>query len=298
VSTFEWDFGDGTQSFEPVPTHAYTAEGTYVVQLRVLNVCLKTQETYQQELLISPKPVVLAGNDTSLCALQPLPLSASTVQNAQYTWTGPDGFSANEQFPLVPEMTPATSGAFQVIATLQGCDSEPAQTQVNVLPLPQPNLGGDTVICEGQSFQRNPGSFPAYIWQDGSANSSQTFSTPGTYWVEVADTLGCINRDSLVLNEGCPVYLFVPSAFSPNGDGINDRFQVIGDEFESFRMEIFDQWGRVVFEASNPRASWDGSTGSTPAPEGVYTWRIAFAGLSEAGQLFSQQRLGTLTLLR
>ena len=299
VFSFNWDFGDGTTSTLPVPTHVYDAEGSYTVNLTVENICLNTLESYQQPLEISTKPQIQAGNDTSFCSLQPLVLSASLVSNATYAWSGPNNFSSTDRLPIIPEMQPQMGGTYEVRATLNGCESLPAQTQVILWDLPEPNLGNDTVLCEGELFERGPGPFPSYLWQDGSQGASFTFLQPGNYWVGVSDSLGCFQTDSLLIGEGCPVFVFVPSAFSPNGDGINDVFEIVGDEFQSFRFDLYDRWGSQILSLDNPTLGWEGKLkNGRPAPEGVYTWQLIFSGLSDQGKVFTQKRFGTLTLIR
>ncbi|MEM6632443.1 MAG: PKD domain-containing protein [Bacteroidota bacterium] len=299
VFSFNWNFGDGTTSTLPVPSHVYASEGNYTVTLDVENICLNTQESYQQPLELTTKPLVEAGNDTSLCELQPLVLSATLIPDATYAWAGPDSFSSTDRMPILPEMQSQMGGIYEVKALLNGCESLPAQTLVNLWELPQPDLGPDTVLCEGELFGRSPGDFLSYFWQDGSTGTSFTFQQPGNYWVGVTDSLGCSQTDSLLIEEGCPVFAFIPSAFSPNGDGINDQFQIVGDEFQSFRFELFDRWGSLIISLDDPIQSWNGELpNGRPAPEGVYTWQLIFSGLSKAGKVFSQKRIGTLTIIR
>ena len=299
VFTFSWDFGDGSSSTLPIPEHTYTSEGDYTLTLEVVNVCLNTQETYQQNLSIASKPIIQAGNDTTLCINQPMVFTASFIQDASYAWEGPSNFSSSEIEPMIPIVGILEEGTYEVIATLNGCESLPAQTQVEIWESPLPELGLDTVLCEGTSFTRSPGEFVSYLWQDGSTASQFTFSTQGTFWVEVIDSIGCLQSDTLRVEEGCPVYVYIPSAFSPNGDGLNDVFGVVGDQFESFSLEIYDRWGQKVYSTQQPRGRWDGSLpNGNQAPEGIYTWLILFSGLSEEGSPFTQKKVGTLTLIR
>ncbi len=299
VFTFLWDFGDGNTSTQAIPLHTYSSEGDYQVNLEVTNVCLNTQESYQQNLEISMKPVVNAGNDTTLCINESMVLFASFIQDASYSWEGPDNFASSEIEARIPQVGPNQVGTYQVIATLNGCESLPAQSLIDIWDATIPDLGLDTVLCEGTFFVRSPGDFLSYLWQDGSGEELFTFSSKGTYWVDVLDANGCLQSDTLVVEEGCPVYVFIPSGFSPNGDGINELFGVIGDQFESFSLEIFDRWGTTIFSSQTPRSHWNGSLpNGQQAPEGVYTYILSFSGLSQEGITFSQKRIGTVTLIR
>ena len=73
-------------------------------------------------------------------------------------------------------------------------------------------------------------------------------------------------------------YLWVPTAFSPNGDGVNDTFAVVGGNFRTFTMMIYDRWGTRIFSTDDYRTGWDGTWKGKPAPEGVYLVLIKYQG--------------------
>lgn len=93
-----------------------------------------------------------------------------------------------------------------------------------------------------------------------------------------------------------PADVFVPSAFSPNGDGQNENFDINAKFVDSASIVIFDRWGGIVFEGNIGGRSWNGTdaSGQTKLPAGSYTYRIR--GISLAGEEFS--KTGTITLLR
>lgn len=103
--------------------------------------------------------------------------------------------------------------------------------------------------------------------------------------------------DSTLSNEVCinyPATIFIPTAFSPNGDGLNDIFTSGGEFEESFSMEIYDRWGKLLFASQNKVDGWDGTVNGTPAPEGVYVFKIVVVGYDGA----VLQRHGSVTLYR
>src|SRR5436190_15409756 len=71
-----------------------------------------------------------------------------------------------------------------------------------------------------------------------------------------------------------PLSIYIPSAFTPNGDGMNDGFGVKGEGIKKFRMLIYNRWGEVVFESTNPRQLWDGKFRGDPAEEGTYVYQV------------------------
>ncbi len=93
-----------------------------------------------------------------------------------------------------------------------------------------------------------------------------------------------------------PAELYIPTAFSPNEDGINDTFVAQGQYIVQFNLEVYDRWGNVIFESTNLGTGWNGtaSDGVTPAPAGNYGFKVY--GLDPAGQKF--EKVGSVTLIR
>jgi len=98
-----------------------------------------------------------------------------------------------------------------------------------------------------------------------------------------------------------PIYdnFYVPNAFSPEGDGLNDEFKVIGnsDKISSFHMYIFNRWGALVFESKDISLGWDGEYKGKPAPQGAYVFKIEYS-ISTTGQEESRIKSGTVMLVR
>ncbi|SOE20385.1 gliding motility-associated C-terminal domain-containing protein [Spirosomataceae bacterium TFI 002] len=100
--------------------------------------------------------------------------------------------------------------------------------------------------------------------------------------------------NTVVIN--VPPNVFLPSAFTPNGDGTNDRFEVFQKFIKTSTFVVYDRWGAILFETDNPLIQWDGmdNRGTSPVPAGNYAFRIQ--GESDAGEKFS--KTGTITLIR
>lgn len=142
-----------------------------------------------------------------------------------------------------------------------------------------------------------------WSWAFGPPNLSSTainpvitFPDPGYFLVRLAivDTLGCVDTLIKPLVIAPELNLYLPSAFTPDGDGINDVFAVSGTGLVNFRMLIFDRWGRMVFETRDPANGWDGTIdGHAPVP-GVYPYLFRYLGPS--GQ--TADHYGSVTLVR
>jgi gliding motility-associated-like protein len=78
------------------------------------------------------------------------------------------------------------------------------------------------------------------------------------------------------VNKLCPNILFVPTAFSPNGDGLNDFFKPIGYDVADLRMNVYNRWGELLFETNDIDAGWDGSYKATACEVGTYVWWVSY----------------------
>ena len=109
-------------------------------------------------------------------------------------------------------------------------------------------------------------------------NHRYTFSSQGRYDVKLSVTNGdCVHRDSLVV-EVRESLLEVPNVFTPNNDGINDEFRVVYRSLESFHGWIYNSWGHLVFEWTDPARGWDGRVRGRNAPSGTYFYVIRARG--------------------
>jgi gliding motility-associated-like protein len=166
------------------------------------------------------------------------------------------------------------------------------ETHLSYKPSIPVDLGNDTILC-GNMITLSvhvPGG--TYVWQDGSKDSIYVVTLPGEYSVLVGYD-GCVNSDSIKIGE-CPVLIWFPNAFTPNGDGLNDTFHPIGNGIEKFSMQIFNRWGTMVFETSSPETGWDGTYKGSLCPEETYVFKASYEIIG--GEV--KQVTGTITLQR
>ncbi|NNM95393.1 MAG: gliding motility-associated C-terminal domain-containing protein [Bacteroidia bacterium] len=152
----------------------------------------------------------------------------------------------------------------------------------------------------------------SYSWQPtnglSNPNAAQTYASPTvttTYTLTVKnDSIsGCACADSLSTDTVtifiCPPVIlpdniFIPTAFSPNGDGQNDVLLPKGNNIATFFMAIFDRWGNKVFECENINEGWDGTYKNKPCETGTYSYYAN--GSYEDGKAFNKK--GNITLVR
>ncbi|HSI90251.1 MAG TPA: gliding motility-associated C-terminal domain-containing protein, partial [Adhaeribacter sp.] len=113
------------------------------------------------------------------------------------------------------------------------------------------------------------------------------------YRIKVQSNLGEVSYSNLEI-VAQDVKIFVPSAFTPNGDGLNDVFEVKGRFQSNFTLLILNRWGQIIFESRDARKGWDGKINGTEAPVGVYAYRIQ--AIDEQGRKYESS--GTVNLLR
>jgi gliding motility-associated-like protein len=175
------------------------------------------------------------------------------------------------------------SGTYPAIyKTLRGCDSiiyYTVRIDKNTAAL---TLGQDTCLA-GQSsalLHATPG-FESYNWM-GTASTADTmriFST-GQYWVSVTNACGA-RADTVGIYDQCDFPVYMPTAFTPNHDNLNDYFGFPPSNRNRFiNLKVFDRWGEIVFETSQASKLWDGKYKGSPAPPGVYIYVLLTEGLS------------------
>lgn len=78
-----------------------------------------------------------------------------------------------------------------------------------------------------------------------------------------------------------PLSIYIPSAFTPNNDGINDTFGVKGEGIKNFHIYIYNRWGELLFESTNPKQQWDGSFKGRKSEQGTYVYKLLASGLDK-----------------
>lgn len=254
-----------------------------------------------------PFTISVNANDT-ICVGESLQLLASGAEN--YSWTPPTGLSnAALANPLA---SPLTTTTYTVTGfDSSNCFTDVAQVTVFVYNYPTVSAGNDTVIIGGTSAQLlaiGSSDVTSYQWAPASSLNCSTCTNPvatpsgnTTYRVTASNIAGCSVFDEVTVLVGCLAgRIYIPNAFTPNNDGRNDRFYVIGNGVEQIRrIVVFDRWGKELYSkknipGNNALYGWDGSFNGYEQPPGVYAY-IAEIVCGDGG-LFKLQ--GTITLIR
>lgn len=250
------------------------------------------------DVAVRPKPTaVVNGNLHSFCEGEAIQLVASG--GISYQWSPATGLSS----PVVanPVAAPADSTAYNVVVTnLQGC-TDSALVMIGVYKKPIANAGPDKEIGLGQQVVLSgavSGTGINYMWTPTIAMDDATKLQPTVsptqdqaYMLTVTSTLGCgMATDSVRVK----VYkdVFVPTAFTPNGDGKNDDWRIFGlSVYPSYEILVFNRYGQVIYRSTDASDGWNGTFNGKPVPIGTYPYLI---------RITSQKKVlkGLLTVIR
>lgn len=301
--SYAWYFGNGATSTVPSPVYSYQKTGLYKAMMIITDFvpCLDTAMVDIQVDTISG--IKMAITDTVICRSTDMHFTAlyTPIGNTGITWDMGDGYGIKNVNPLIHSYDAV--GVFTVTATAhyRACKDTTASRKVVVIPQPNINLGDDTFICPGsepiilgdRSNANNPNA--TWKWNTGQTTRTIAVSTPGYYFATV-NINNCITSDTVWVKNDC--YMNIPNVFSPNGDGVNDYFfprQMLTSGLVSFKMQIFNRWGQIIFESSSLDGSgWDGRFNGVDQPVGVYVYVID--GTFRDGQ--KEHHQGNVTMLR
>lgn len=211
------------------------------------------------------------GNDTTLCAGESLILDI-TSPGAEYIW---QDSSRNPVYEV------SRSGEYRVTKS-NGCFTDSDSITVYKSES-QAGSNRDTTLCTGDEMLLDV-SRPSgiYQWQDNSMEPIYLVTEPGDYHVTITDRCGTLTENLRVDYRSCTVTIHIPSAFTPNADGVNDFFGPVfycdlGDcRLDQYSLTIYNRWGKVVFHTNDQTKPWDGRSGPGSSPGGVYVYLISY----------------------
>jgi gliding motility-associated-like protein len=181
-----------------------SAPGTYTVQndIAANGSCPAATATTNVTIIQNPSAPVL-GYNASVCENDTLFLTASTVANANYSWSGPNGFSSTSQNPFFPDAQTVNNGTYTVNITVNGCTSSDASLNVaiNTLPIVSIQNGASETICRNDSVTLVATGATTYIWNTNETSSSISVNPSSNSSFIVTGTLnGCLNSDTIQVN--------------------------------------------------------------------------------------------------
>lgn len=278
---FIWTSSEYVLDSTNANTTAYVSESrTFVVRIKDTFECYRRAKS---DVIVSVRYPKMLQGDTAICTGKNVFLKASG--GTHYFWYPAAGLSCTSCAD--PVANPTTTTTYHVVISDQyGC-ADTLATTVTIYPLPILSVTPDTTITYGvplQLYALAPGG-KFFRWDPtaviSNANVPNPVVTPQAttrYTVYVTDTNQCVSIDSVNVNVRINVPVQVPNAFTPNGDGNNDKFRVANVTFQKvIEFRVFNRWGQEVFQAQNNNG-WDGTWNGVAQDANVYKYiaRVAY----------------------
>ncbi len=302
-NTFSWSPATGPNkplilnpSVAPPVTTKY-----YLTAL--LGVCSKTDSVM---VFVNPAPIANAGADHSVCFGKNIQLQGSG--GLTYMWS-PATYLDNAGIAGPTVIKPDQTITYSLTVTdINNCQSlQPATVTITVTPPAKVFAGNDTSVIKNQSLQLhaidvNNSGFDSYLWSpaagldnSSSQNPIADISSDVTYTVTASTPDGCAGQGSISIKVFSVSDIFVPSAFTPNGDGHNDLLKAIPIGIRQFKyFSVYNRWGQKIFSTVNQSTGWDGTINGQLQDTGTYVWMAG--GIDFKGNVI--ERRGTVILIR
>lgn len=280
ITGLEWTYPDGTGSTGSFGAYYFDTAGAYPVTL-VATSNKGCMDSITNQVVVYPKVVADVFRDSTICEGDTIQLF--TRNGKYYQWS--PNYNISDLLDHDPFVYPDVSTTYTVVIS-DDCTSDTAQIIIEVLPAPDAVAWNDTAVYRFEPVMLHAAGGVSYSWdppnymndpfsQDPVVMPSETDS----YVVTVTAENGCTATDtvSIVVWLRCMRFT-IPTAFSPNGDGLNDVFRIssFGDD-EVSNYQIYNRWGELVFEAGSIDTAWDGTTDGKKQETGVYIYYITIA---------------------
>lgn len=285
--TYTW-LRDGQEIKSGSSTLQVAESGEY--SLRVQNECGASLSSNKVTVRVWSAPAAPAVQNGSSCGPGSATLTATGGAAGEYRWYE----SATTATPLAGYAdgtftTPFLndSRTYYVALVKNGCEGERTPVQAWVYPVPQAVASvPDQDIDSGGSVRLIGSGGESYIWSPAvglddpfAASPVATPEQTTRYTLTVKNREGCEDTTSVVVT--VRQLLVIPNAFSPNGDGVNDNWEIENIEyFPGVAVEVYNRWGNLIFERANYQSDWNGTYRGAALPVGTYFYVISIPGKS------------------
>jgi len=288
--TYHWDFGvnisltDTSNLFEP--TYTYPDTGTYKVKL-IVNPKSTCSDSITRYVKVYPSfltDFTISGNP---CPNSPLTL-ISQINNSNppttfYNWFSNGNLISNDVNATISYSNSGTNTIKLVAGNNKGCrDSIKKEFIIETFI---PFAGNDTTIVVGEQIQFNASGGNQYLWTPSTYLNITNIADPVglypfidtiQYTVNITSSNGCIGSDDIVVRVVKQGSYFMPSGFTPNNDGNNDRIRPILIGYTKLNyFSVYNRWGELIFNSKNINDSWDGTYKDQKCEMGTYFYSIS-----------------------
>lgn len=274
ASSFAWShsLGNGaSQTVSPSTTTTYTVTGT-------TSGCDGTAQVTVTVTSNADATITSAG---PFCSNDPVATLSAITNGGIWSGTGITN-STNGTF----NPNTAGPGTHTITYGISGSCGDTATTEITVYSIPVLASQTTNESCTGAgdgeiSLTVTQGTPPfVYVWSPSGSGTSTSNLTANTYSITVTDANGCTINENVLLTDpliecdSTIAHVFVPTVFSPNGDGINDVLYVRGEKIQTLEFVIYSRWGQKIFESSSKEIGWDGTKDGKHLDPGVFVYYV------------------------
>jgi gliding motility-associated-like protein len=304
-ASYFWDFGEGSNSQGAFAEHLFTNTGSFLVTLVAIKEELCADTVTQ--IIDVAAPLGYNTSDYSACLGEAILINLSITGNENYlvTWTALSELAI--PFDTISLTVDESRHLTFQITTATGCQIRDS-IWVEVV---ENNISAEVdkvSVSPGETVQlmANPSEGNSFYWSPEELVSNPNIPNPTAapvfstvFTVLAINNEGCRARDSVMVTVNGTLdcdqeHVYIPSAFSPNGDGKNDLWRVRSKILEALTVQVYNRWGQLVYTSDRLDGAWDGLFNGLPASAGVYGYYVK--ALCIGGE--SIERKGNLTLIR
>lgn len=302
IDSWTFNLGDGSQVLAPTGVHQYSAAGFYDVML-IIETNHGCLDSITHTIEVYPKPeVAFTADPISGC----VPLTVQFHDEStiippyfinQWSWTlGDSATTVSAPDPIMiydpPNVSNVDSLSYDVslrVTSYNGCpDTLTVSDMITVYPLPEaffrtdPNKIATILEPIFEFTDLSSENVSSWYWEFGDGgtssieNPTHAYTDTGEYTVDlyVETAVGCLDHITYTIIVE-PVFTFyIPDAFTPNSDGVNEQFLGTGTGIREYHMAIYNRWGDLIYETGNPEAGWDGTFLGAPVEQAEYVYRF------------------------
>ncbi len=305
ITQYNWSFGDGNVSTTTNPVHTYSAHGNYPVSLWLQNEKGCISDTAIINTIVHSIPKADFSFDSTCFGKRVQFLDRSTNNLGAinlWAWNMGNGNTSTIQNPLATYSTYSPFTVSLRVATTNGCVSALKSKTFSIQKV-NVSAGRDTSIAKGQPLQLLAMGASNYTWTPATGLNNNRIYNPiavlynndQTYYLNGITNEGCQGFDTIKIKVFNRADIYVPNAFTPNGDGLNDYLQPVYIGIKELNyFKIFDRWGNIIFNARNEFDKWNARLHGVVVPIGNFIW-IAEAVTFDGRTI---QRKGSVMLIR